>query len=55
MLSFMVRDFGDYPLSLRFLGRRLSYFNIHCNDKIVSVEDVKSTVNELMGTGQLLD
>ena len=34
----MVRDFVE---SLGFLDRRLSYFNIHRNDKSVSVEDVK--------------
>ena len=37
----MVRDFGDYTWSFGSLGRKLSYFNIHNNDKSVSVEDVK--------------
>ena len=54
-LSFMVRDFGEYAWSLRSLDRRLSYFNIHRNDKSVLVENVKSAINkELMGPGQLL-
>ena len=53
----MVRDFGEYAWSLRLrsLDRRLSYFNIHLNDKSVSVENVKSAINkELMGPSQLL-
>ena len=55
ILSFMVRDFGEYAWSLRSLDRRLSYFNIHRNDRSVSVEDVKSAINkELMGPGRLL-
>ena len=55
ILSFVVRDFGEYAWSLRSLDRRLSYFNIHSNDKSVSVEDVKSAVNkEPMGPGRLL-
>ena len=55
ILSFMVRDFGEYAWSLRSLDRRLSYFNIHRNDNSVSVEDVKSAINkELMGPGRLL-
>ena len=55
ILSFMVRDFGEYAWSLRSLDRRLSYFNIHHNDNSVSVEDVKSAINkELMGPGRLL-
>ena len=55
ILSFLVRDFGEYAWSLRSLDRRLSYFNIHRNDKSVSVEDVKSAINkELMGPGRLL-
>ena len=54
ILSFMVRDFGEYAWSLRSLDRRLSYFNIHRNDRSVSV-DVKSAINkELMGPGRLL-
>ena len=44
ILSFMVCDFGKYTWSLRSLDRRLSYFNIHSNDKSVLVE-------ELMGPG----
>ena len=55
ILSFMVRDFGEYASSLRSLDRRLSYFNIHRNDRSVSVEDVKSAINKkLMGPGWLL-
>ena len=55
ILSFMVRNFGEYAWSLRSLDRRLSYFNIYGNDRSVSVEDVKSAINkELMGPGQLL-
>ena len=51
----MVRDFGEYTWSLHSLDRRLSYFNIHRNDKSVSVENVKSAINkELMGPGRLL-
>ena len=51
----MVRDFGEYAWSLSYLDRRLSYFNIHRDDKSVSVEDVKLAINkELMGPGQLL-
>ena len=51
----MVRDFGEYAWSLRSLDRRLSYSNIHRNDRNVSVEDVKSAINkELMGPGRLL-
>ena len=51
----MVYDFGEYAWSVRFLDRRLSYFNIHRNDKSVLVENVKSAINkELMGPGQLL-
>ena len=55
ILSFLVRDFGEYVWSLRSLDRRLSYFNIHSNDKSVSVEDVKSAIDKkLMGPGRLL-
>ena len=55
ILSFMVRDFGEYAWSLRSLDRRLSYFNIHRNDNSVSVGDFKSAINkELMGPGRLL-
>ena len=55
ILSFMVRDFGEYAWSLRSLDRRLSYFNIHRNDRSVSVEDVKSAINKkLIGPGRLL-
>ena len=55
ILSFMVCDFGEYAWSLRFLDRRWSCFNIHSNDKSISVEDVKSAVNKkLMGPGRLL-
>ena len=55
ILRFMVRDFGEYTWSLRSLDRKLSYFNIHRNDKSVSVEDVISAINkELMGPGRLL-
>ena len=55
ILSFMVRGFGEYAWSLRSLDRRLSYFNIHHNDRSVSVEDVKPAINkELMGPGRLL-
>ena len=45
ILSFLVRDFGDYAWSLRSLDRRLSHFNIHRNNKSVSVENVKSAIN----------
>ena len=31
--SFMACGFGEYAWSLRFLDRRLSYFNINRNDK----------------------
>ena len=55
ILSFMVHDFGEYAWSLRSLDRRLSYFNIHRNDKSVWVEDVKSAVDKkLMRTGRSL-
>ena len=55
ILSFMVRNFGEYAWSLRSLDSRLSYFNIHRNDRSVLVEDVKSAINkELMGPGRLL-
>ena len=48
--SFMVHDFGEYAWSLRSLDRRLSYFNIHRDDKSVSVQDDKLLVNkEMMG------
>ena len=51
----MVRDFEEYAWSLRSLERRLSYFNIHRNDKSVSVENVKSAINkELIGPERLL-
>ena len=54
-LSFMVRDFVECAWSLCSLDKRLSYFNIHCNDKSVWAQDVKSAINkELMGSGQLL-
>ena len=33
--SFMVCGFGEYTWSLRFLDRRLSYFNINRKDKSV--------------------
>ena len=50
ILSFMVHDFGEYAWSLRSLDRRLSYFNIHRDDKSVSVQDDKLLVNkEMMG------
>ena len=55
ILSLMVRGFGEYTWSLPCLDRPLSYFNIHCNNKSVSVEYVKSAINtELMGPGRLL-
>ena len=55
ILSFMVRDFGEYTWSLHSLDRRLSYFNIYRNDKSDLVENVKSAINEeLMGPGRLL-
>ena len=51
----MVRDFGEHAWSLRFLERKLSYFNIHNNDHSVWFEDVISVVNKkLMGPGRLL-
>ena len=55
MLSFLVRDFGEYAWSLSSLDRRLSYFNIYRNDKSVSVDDVESAINgEMIGPGRLL-
>ena len=44
ILSFAVRDFEEYAWSLCSLDRRLtyaSYFDIHRNDKSVSIENVK--------------
>ena len=43
----MVRDFREYAWSS--LDGRLSYFNIHHNDKSISVEDVKSVINKEPG------
>ena len=42
----MFRDFGEHAWSLRFLERKLSYFNIHNNDNSVWFEDVISVVNK---------
>ena len=50
----MICDFGECALMLHSLDRRLSYFNIHRNDKSVSVVDIKSAINkELIGQGRL--
>ena len=51
----MVHDFGECAWSLCSLDGRMSYFNIHRNDKSVSVENVKSAINkELMVPGRLV-
>ena len=51
----MFRDIGKYAWSLRSLDKRLSYFNIHRNDKDVLVVNLKSALNkEPMGRGRLL-
>ena len=41
----MVRDFGEYSWSLRSLDRELSFFNVHCTDNSVSVEEM---LNQLL-------
>ena len=46
ILSFMVRDFGEYAQSLQSLDRRLSDFNIHRNNKNVSIDNAKSAFNK---------
>ena len=55
ILSFVSRDFPQYPWSLRSLDRRLCHFDIYYTDHTVKVEDVQQAVaQELDGPGKLL-
>ena len=55
MLDFLKRNFAQYAWSLRTTDRRLCHFDIHHNDKDVSVEEVKDVVKmELDGPEKLL-
>jgi len=55
ILSFMNRDYSCYAWSMRSLDRRMRYFEIYYSDGEVSVEEVKTAVqNELTGPGKLL-
>ena len=55
ILSFVSRDFPQYPWSLRSVDRRLRHFGIYYTDHTVKVEDVQQAVaKELDGPGKLL-
>ena len=55
ILSFVSRDFPQYPWSLRSVDRRLRHFGIYYTDHNVDVEDVQQAVaKELDGPGKLL-
>ena len=55
MLNFLNSNFALYAWSLRTINRRLRHFDIHYNDKNMSVEEVKDVVKkELDGPGKLL-
>ena len=55
ILSFMIRDFDEYSLSLSSLDRRLKHFNINTYDYDAGVEVVKKAVEEeIKGPGKLL-
>ena len=55
ILSFVSRDFPQYPWSLRILDRRLRHFGIYYTDRTVDVEHVHQAVaKELDGLGKLL-
>ena len=53
ILSFVERDFSEYPWSLRTLDRRLRHFGIYRTDPNVTVEELRSAVQEeLDGPGK---
>ena len=55
VLSYMMKDFGQYRWSLRTLDRRLRHFGIFHTDPNVTVEQLQSAVQkELTGPGRLL-
>ena len=55
ILSFVSRDFPQYPWSLRSVDRRLRHFGIYYTDHSVDVEDAQQAVaKELDGPGKLL-
>ena len=55
ILSFVTRDYSQYPWSIRSLDRRLRHFNIRYIDRNVDIEHVKAAVQEeLNGPGKLL-
>ena len=55
ILSFVSRDFPQYPWSLRSLDRRLCHFDIYYTDHTVKVEDIQQAVaKELDGPGKII-
>ncbi len=55
VLSFVQRDFPEYPWSLRTLDRRLRHFSIYRSDRNANLQDLRSAVeSELNGPGKLL-
>ena len=53
VLSFVERDFSEYPWSLRTLDRRLRHFGIYRTEPNVTVEELRSAVQEeLDGPGK---
>lgn len=53
ILSFVDRDYAEYPWSLRTLDRRLRYFGIYRTDTDVTVDDLRNAVQkELDGPGK---
>ena len=55
ILSYMKRDFSHYSWSLITLNRRLTFLNIYCHDKNVTVDEVTGAIKkECEGPGQLL-